>query len=193
MNNISIENISFSYQDKKIFDNYSISFKANQTSVIMSPSGAGKTTLLNIISGIEKPDSGHIVFPWNSPRFSMVFQDLRLIESSSILTNIKLVNSALTDDEISDCLTALNIYELRNKKVHKLSGGEKQRVAIARALLAKYDILLLDEPFTGLDDHTKSEVINYIKNKTAGKTVLLVTHDKSEASLFCDESTYLFT
>ena len=67
------------------------------------------------------------------------------------------------------------------KKVKHLSGGEKRRVAIARAILADFDILLMDEPLTGLDDDTKEIVIQYIKKRTAGKTVLLVTHNKTEA------------
>lgn len=182
--NISIENVCFSYEDKAVFENYSQSFPIGETSVIMAPSGFGKTTLLYMISGLLSPTKGSIDIPINNPRFSFAFQDLRLIETLSVKKNITLVNSNISNKEIDNCLEALNIKSLIDKKVSTLSGGEKSRVSIARALMAEYDILLLDEPFNGIDDITKEKVINYIKEKTAHKTVLLVTHNKDEAALF---------
>ncbi len=182
--NISIENLCFSYEDKAVFENYSQSFPIGETSVIMAPSGFGKTTLLYMISGLLSPTKGSIDIPINNPRFSFAFQDLRLIETLSVKKNITLVNSNISNKEIDNCLEALNIKSLIDKKVSTLSGGEKSRVSIARALMAEYDILLLDEPFNGIDDITKEKVINYIKEKTAHKTVLLVTHNKDEAALF---------
>lgn len=182
--NISIENVCFSYEDKAVFENYSQSFPIGETSVIMAPSGFGKTTLLYMISGLLSPTKGSIDIPINNPRFSFAFQDLRLIETLSVKKNITLVNSNISNKEIDNCLEALNIKSLIDKKVSTLSGGEKSRVSIARALMAEYDILLLDEPFNGIDDITKEKVINYIKEKTAHKTVLLVTHNKDEVALF---------
>lgn len=182
--NISIENVCFSYEDKAVFENYSQSFPIGETSVIMAPSGFGKTTLLYMISGLLSPTKGSIDIPINNPRFSFAFQDLRLIETLSVKKNITLVNSNISNKEMDNCLEALNIKSLIDKKVSTLSGGEKSRVSIARALMAEYDILLLDEPFNGIDDITKEKVINYIKEKTAHKTVLLVTHNKDEAALF---------
>ena len=182
--NISIENVCFSYEDKAVFENYSQSFPIGETSVIMAPSGFGKTTLLYMISGLLSPTKGSIDIPINNPRFSFAFQDLRLIETLSVKKNITLVNSNISNKEIDNCLEALDIKSLIDKKVSTLSGGEKSRVSIARALMAEYDILLLDEPFNGIDDITKEKVINYIKEKTAHKTVLLVTHNKDEAALF---------
>lgn len=181
MNTITLNNISFAYDKDYIFKEYSISFPAKKRSIIMSPSGSGKTTLLYLIAGLLKINSGSISYPQSNPKFSMVFQDSRLIDYISVESNLKLVNSTLSDRDISDCLSELGLNGYEHKKVKHLSGGEKQRVAIARAILADYDILLMDEPFTGLDDYTKETVIKYIKNKTADKTVLIVTHDKSEA------------
>lgn len=186
MNYISVNNISFSYNKKNVFDNFSMQFPAGKTSVIMSPSGGGKTTLLFMIAGLTTPSDGTITYPVINPRFSFVFQEDRLIDSLSVIGNIKLVKNKPADSYISECLTALGLDNLINKKVHRLSGGEKRRVAIARALLADYDILLLDEPFTGIDDTRKNIIIEYIKSSTAGKTVLLVTHDKTEATLCGD-------
>lgn len=181
---ISINNISFSYNDKDVFKDFSATFTEGETTTIMSPSGKGKTTLLYLISGLLTPENGDISYSIPSPKFSMVFQDNRLIEASSITNNIKLINPNLNKNDISLCLEALGLYGYDNKRVKHLSGGEKRRVAIARAILADFDILLMDEPFTGLDDDTKEIVIQYIKERTAGKTVLLVTHNKTEAQKF---------
>ena len=181
---ISIHNISFSYNDKDVFKDFSATFTEGETTTIMSPSGKGKTTLLYLISGLLTPENGDISYSIPSPKFSMVFQDDRLIEASSITNNIKLINPNLNKNDISLCLEALGLYGYDNKRVKHLSGGEKRRVAIARAILADFDILLMDEPFTGLDDDTKEIVIQYIKERTAGKTVLLVTHNKTEAQKF---------
>ena len=181
---INIENISFAYEDKIVFENYSQRFPIGETSVIMAPSGLGKTTLLYIIAGLISPTNGNINIPINNPKFSFAFQDLRLIESLNVKKNITLVNSNISTNDLDKCLEALAIKDLANKKVSTLSGGEKSRVSIARALMADYDILLLDEPFNGLDDTTKDNVIKYIKEKTAHKTVLLVTHNNDEADYF---------
>ena len=181
---INIENISFAYEDKIVFENYSQRFPIGETSVIMAPSGLGKTTLLYIIAGLISPTNGNINIPINNPKFSFAFQDLRLIESLNVKKNITLVNSNISTNDLDKCLEALAIKDLADKKVSTLSGGEKSRVSIARALMADYDILLLDEPFNGLDDTTKDNVIKYIKEKTAHKTVLLVTHNNDEADYF---------
>ena len=186
MSNISVENISFSYNNKNIFTDYNNTFPIGETSVIMAPSGFGKTTLLYMIAGLLKPSKGEIKIPMDNPRFSFAFQDLRLIESSSVIKNITLVNSNINNasDELTSCLEALDIKALAHKKVSTLSGGEKSRVAIARSLMADYDILLLDEPFNGLDDETKLRTMEFVKEKTINKTVLLVTHNKDEAAYF---------
>ena len=181
---INIENISFAYEDKIVFENYSQRFPIGETSVIMAPSGFGKTTLLYMIAGLISPTNGNINIPINNPKFSFAFQDLRLIESLNVKKNITLVNSNISTNDLDKCLEALAIKDLADKKVSALSGGEKSRVSIARALMADYDILLLDEPFNGLDDTTKDKVIKYIKEKTVHKTVLLVTHNNDEADYF---------
>ena len=191
MNFLSINNISFKYENKTIFDGFSKKFPEGELSVIMSPSGSGKTTLLYLIAGLLSPDSGTITYPCPSPRFSMVFQDNRLIDGISVAHNIKLANPSLSGDDINEALKALKLNDLSHKRVCNLSGGEKQRVSITRAILADYDILLLDEPFTGIDDDNKLAVVDYLKKRTAGKTVLLVTHDKSEAALCGGSISYL--
>ena len=181
---IKLENISYSYEDKNIFERFNLQFPEGETTVIMAPSGTGKTTLLHLLSGLLSPQEGSICFPMPNPKISMVFQENRLLESAKVSQNIKLVNPVLTKEEILDFLQALDLTDCYSKKAGHLSGGQARRLAIARALACKYDILLLDEPFTGLDEKTKWKVMNFLKEKTKGKTVLLVTHNKEEADFF---------
>ena len=114
----------------------------------------------------------------------MVFQENRLLESQSIMRNLKLVNPALTPEAVTDALKSVGLPYRVDKKVCKLSGGEKRRIAILRALMASYDILLLDEPFTGLDEENKLLMMEFIKTKAMGHTAILVTHNKEEAEFW---------
>lgn len=183
MSGVLINNISFSYEDKAVFQQYSASIKEGEVTILMSPSGSGKTTLLHLIAGLLEVQEGEIVYTnaLAKPRFSMVFQDGRLVDNLSVIKNIRMVNTKVSDEDVLACLEELGVAQYIKKSVRGLSGGEMQRVAIARALLAEYDILLLDEPFSGLDDESKQWAIACIKKRSAGKTVLLVTHDRSEA------------
>ena len=116
-NYISINDITFSYGDKCVFQNYSAAFPTEKTSVIMSPSGSGKTTLLYLISGLLMPIEGNIAFPVSNPRFSMVFQDSRLIDNLSVCKNIRLVNPAVTDEIINETLCSLGLGNYASHKV----------------------------------------------------------------------------
>ena len=183
MKDIVIKNLSFSYDEKNVFKNFFARFPSGKMSIIMSPSGRGKTTLLYLMADLLKADKGGIEYPYDNPKFSFVFQDDRLIDNLSVTKNIRLVNDKLSDSKILECLECLNIKDYSGKKVKELSGGEQQRVAIARALLAEYDVLFMDEPFSGLDDDIKFKVIDNGNKKVEGKTVVVVTHYKLEAEM----------
>lgn len=187
MNSTSVKlcDVSFAYKDKNILEHINESFESGKKTAIMAPSGSGKTTLLFLIAGLLKPQSGAIEYSTEKPRISMVFQEDRLLEQQSILCNIQLVNPDITADEVSKMLTLSGLSYNLNTKVNKLSGGEKRRVSIIRALMAEYDILLMDEPFTGLDEKNKTTMMNLIFDKASKKTVILVTHNQTEAKI-CD-------
>jgi NitT/TauT family transport system ATP-binding protein len=184
MNDIILDKINKSYNGKKIIDNLSITIKSGTTTCIMAPSGMGKTTLLRIIMGLESPDSGTIKGIENL-RISAVFQEDRLCENLTPIANIKLTNKTLTTDQITGELKRFGLEGIQSQKTSELSGGMKRRVAILRALLSPYDLLLLDEPFKGIDQETKQIVIKEILKQTVNKTVIMVTHDESEASMMC--------
>lgn len=178
---IKLQNISFSYGEKIILDAFSLSLPVGEKTALFAPSGWGKTTLLYLIAGLRKPDCGEISYPFATPDFSMVFQENRLLESAGIKRNLTLVQNQLSSEQLVSQLAAVGLNYPLKEKAGRLSGGEQRRLSILRALCAAYDILLLDEPFTGLDEETKQKVIGYVKRQTEGKTVILVTHDIAEA------------
>ncbi len=185
-NKIILKNITKKFDTEAVLDNFSCEIDEN--TAIMGPSGKGKTTLLRIISGLTESDSGTIKFSGN-PTFSVVFQEDRLFGDFSAIENVSLVlHREMPRKEArmraSELLCELLISpEEQNKAVKDFSGGMKRRVAIARALAADHDILILDEPYKGLDEHTRAVCAEVIKKYSADKLVLMVTHDKTEAEI----------
>lgn len=180
---IKMQNISYNYSEKEIFKDFNFDIELGTKTAVMAPSGTGKTTLLYLIAGLYTPQSGTIEYLTSNPRFSFVFQENRLLEKRNILDNLRLTNPQLTSETIKGMLYQAGLSVSVTKPIHRLSGGEKRRIAIIRALLSPYDILLMDEPFTGLDDENRLRIIELIKEYTEGKTVILVTHDKTDAQL----------
>lgn len=179
---IIIQDIVKEYDGLKVLDGISLEIPDGSSVCIMGESGSGKTTLMRIIMGLEKADSGSI--HGVPDKISAVFQEDRLCDSFSSLVNIRIA-AKKSDREIIGCLTALGLGEKKqySKPVGKLSGGMRRRVAIARALLFDAPLIIFDEPFKGLDAQTKSNVINFILQSTAGKTLIFVTHSIEEAKL----------
>lgn len=191
-NLILMDSISYHYPgtDQYVFRDFSAVFPTADRTAILARSGSGKTTLLHLLAGLLTPTGGVIHYPSGTqkpPAFSMVFQENRLLEYRSVLKNVKLTAGNTTDAVIANTLDRAGLTPYRNKKISALSGGEKRRCAIVRALLADYDMLLLDEPFTGLDSSTKTVMMELVKESAGQKGILLVTHDESEAAFFsCD-------
>ncbi len=183
---IIIENLSKSFNNQLVLDSFSATFKEGQFNCIMGKSGVGKSTLLSIIMGLLKEDSGQIK-GLTDKKLSVVFQEDRLCDNLTAAYNIKMVilnPTANTDSVIDSYLDKIGLDSKNKKPVRTYSGGMKRRVAILRALLADFDILIMDEPLKGLDDDTKANVIALIKELTVEKTVIMTTHDASEAEAF---------
>ena len=185
-NKIIIENITKKFDGMAVLDSFSCEIDEN--TAIMGPSGKGKTTLLRIIAGLTEPCSGTVGFSI-IPTFSIVFQEDRLFSDFSAIENVSVVlNKKMPKKEAkaraSELLSELLISpEEQNKAVKDFSGGMKRRVAIARALAAQHDILILDEPYKGLDEKSRAVCAEVIKKYSEDKLVLMVTHDKTEAQL----------
>lgn len=170
---ILVEHICKAFSGKQVLADVNGRAEEGEITGIVGPSGRGKTTLLMILMGLLAADGGR-VFGLEGKRLSAVFQEDRLIERLDILGNLQFVRDQPPDERL---LFGLGLNDYLTKPVNQLSGGTRRRVALARALHAQYDVLFLDEPFTGLDDRTKEKVMDTLRDFAAGKTVLMASHD----------------
>jgi NitT/TauT family transport system ATP-binding protein len=179
---IVASNLYKSFGDKLVLQDFSTVFPAGTLTCLMGPSGCGKTTLLRILMGLEKADAGSVT---GLPRrLSAVFQEDRLCEGFSAVSNIRLVTGrSIPAALIESHLLALGLGGSPSLPVREFSGGMKRRVALVRAVLARWELLLLDEPFKGLDEDTRRTAAAYLREHTAGRTVIMVTHDPAEVEL----------
>ena len=179
--------------EKNLFEKFDLSLEPGQIVAITGPSGCGKTTLLRCICGLESLDEGKIelhnkditnMLPENRG-IGLIFQKPVLYPHLNVARNLKL-GDKLAD--ISAALKEVGLTGFENRGVDTLSGGEGQRVALARALLAKPSVLLLDEPFSSLDEELSERLASDVRDllKKRGCPAILVTHNKSIAGLFAD-------
>ena len=163
-------NISKSYNGRVVIDT-DLNLKQGSVYYLNAPSGAGKTTLLHMIAGLTTPDEGCI----HSEKISMVFQEDRLIENANAFRNLKIAGCR---GDLAQELETLLPKEVLTQPVCECSGGERRRIVLARALLAPSDIVIADEPFTGLDEETKKKAAEFILSHLNGRTFLFTSHEK---------------
>ena len=179
---IQVKNISKGYGEKQVLSCFSACFPQGEVSAVMAPSGRGKTTLLRLILGLEKPDAGEITGVPEAK--SALFQEDRLCPELSVLGNIRMVTGrAVPEEEIRRLLGFLGLEESAGTPACRLSGGMARRAALARALLYPGELLVLDEPFNGLDSAARERAAQAIVRYAAGRTILLVTHRREELEL----------
>lgn len=184
---ITANKLCKSFDGKAVLSDFSHVFPDGTVTCIVGPSGCGKTTLLNLMMNLLTPDNGEIT-GLTGRKIAAVFQEDRLFEHCSPAANLRAVlHDADAIAQIPAALKAVGLEEAASQPVRTLSGGMKRRVAILRALLGDADVLLMDEPFKGLDADTRDTVIRWMRPKIAGKTVILVTHDPREAELLGGE------
>ena len=190
MSDIQIKNLSKSFGEKPVLQDLSLTIPAGFALAVMGESGSGKTTLGNILLGLLPPDGGKITgLP---PKLAALFQEDRLLEERTPLSNIRAVTGRKKSrEEILSFLESLGLPDGDKKPVSTLSGGMRRRVAIARALLSDGEFLVMDEPFKGLDDATRERVVAVTRKAIAGKTVLLITHDKRDGEELCQKTVVL--
>lgn len=180
---MEIRNLTKSFDGKKVLDNFNIVFDDEKKYCLMAPSGTGKTTFLRILMGLETPDSGTAA-GLGGKRISTVFQEERLLEGYSAQQNLQFVTgNQYTIQELTDFLKRLLPEDELSKPVCEFSGGMRRRVEILRAILAPSDLILMDEPFSGLDYETKCAAIEMIKEYAAGKLLIIATHSEEDAGL----------
>ena len=176
MADIVVDNVSKAYDGRAVLSSVCLRFSEGRVSGLAAPSGAGKTTLLRLMMGLEAPDSGHIT-GLKGARLGVCFQEDRLLEDADALNNLRLVRPDMDAAALTRALARFGLSDADRKPVRRLSGGMRRRVALLRALLCEADVLLLDEPFNGLDESTRDAVIRETLRLIAGRTAVVVAHD----------------
>lgn len=192
MKDIIFKNFSFSYPDKEIYKNFNTVFPGGKINVVLGASGVGKTTLLNALTGLSGFDGEIEIMPKN---VSYIFQSDRLVKTISVEKNLDFVlKNAISDktarkNAIYDMAELLEISDVLKRLPTEISGGQAQRVQMARAFLCPSEVMLLDEPFKGLDVSLKTRLIKKFLELWGrdGRTVVLVTHDVYDALLMGDK------
>ncbi|MGQ9620934.1 MAG: ABC transporter ATP-binding protein [Bacteroidales bacterium] len=191
--NMEIKGLYKKFDDLELFKDFSISFNEGEITCFLGPSGCGKTTLLNIIGRIVSPDNG-IIEGFSDKNISYIFQDPSLIPWKTVRGNIDFViDRGMTPVErlkvTERLLKLVELEEFADYYPAKLSGGMRQRVSIARAFAYSSDVILMDEPFKGLDIKLKLNLIQTFSHIWLAdkRTVIFVTHDVDEALLLSNE------
>ena len=180
---IIITDLCKSFDDNEILKNVNITLEDSSIYCLMGASGIGKTTLLRILMGLERADSG-CISGIDTKNISCMFQEDRLIPDLSAIDNVRIVLRRKNNRaEVRNNLLSILPDDSLDLPVSSLSGGMKRRVALARAVSYPGKLIILDEPFTGLDKDTKLNVINYILKMRNNRTLLIATHGTDDADL----------
>ncbi len=187
---------------KPILSEVSFEIESGSTTTILGPSGSGKTTLLRTIMGLDRLDGGKLYLddrclsgkdihvPPQEREMSLVFQEFTLFPNLDVAANVAfgLKHPGRASGEIDQFLELLEIQHLKHRRIDKLSGGEQQRVALARALAVRPRVLLMDEPFSNIDNMLRERLYERLRERLAAAemTTLIATHDHKEAFYFSD-------
>jgi len=199
-NAVSVRNVSKNYGDVEALKDLSLDFPRGQLTSLLGPSGCGKTTLLKIIAGLLAPDSGEIdvngkAVTGPGPDRAFVFQDFALLPWASVMRNVAFglelrgVAKAEREDIARKYILDVGLGGFENSYPHELSGGMRQRVGLARALAVDAEVLLMDEPFSAVDEQTRrkfqEDLLALVQNES--KTFIFVTHSIEEAVYVSDQ------
>lgn len=173
---MKIEHISKHFDNLEVLRDVCFTFPVGSTA-ITGPSGCGKTTLLRILAGLETADSGTME---NVGRVSFIFQEDRLIQHQSVIKNLRLV--CQDEEAIREALAAADLSDFAHTRVSLLSGGMRRRVAFLRGALYEADVLLMDEPFNGVDPQRRDILAQWLLQKWQGRRVIVVSHESEDLS-----------
>ncbi|MEY3038503.1 MAG: hypothetical protein RL143_1070, partial [Pseudomonadota bacterium] len=202
---LDIHGLSVHYDDRAVFESLDLQVGSDELLCLLGPSGCGKSTLLRAIAGFQPIATGEIKLrdrvlvnekvsiPAEQRHIGMMFQDIALFPHLNVVENLEfgLFNLSASDrsQRVNELIRRVGLSGLEQRYPHQLSGGQQQRVALARAIAPKPSILLLDEPFSGLDASLREELVPEIAQllKREGIGAILVTHDQTEAFSFADK------
>jgi putative ABC transport system ATP-binding protein len=200
---IEVKDITKSYGNNEnrsqVLKGISLKIESGDFTVILGASGSGKSTFLNVISGLEKPDSGSILYDsqditllpddelteFRRKNIGFIFQQYYLLPNMTIDKNVKMGADLAENQDYKAILSAVGLSDKLQKYPSELSGGEQQRVSVARALAKKPRVLFLDEPTGALDEETGRQVLDYIcaLQKEYHFTIVMVTHNSNIAEM----------
>ena len=172
---LNIKDLSYRYGKNTVIDDLSYEFECGKVTAITGESGVGKTTLVNLIADLLHAPAGTIISDFK--KIGYVFQEPRLFDWMTALENVSTVSN---EDIARELLCKMGLEDAISKYPAELSGGMKQRVAIARALAYGADLVILDEPFKGLDPEKRRDVSEFVFKALKNKTVIMVTHDVAD-------------
>jgi NitT/TauT family transport system ATP-binding protein len=178
---IVLTGVTKAFGSRVVLRDLSLTLAPGTVTAVLGPNGSGKTTLGRLVLGLETPSGGTITRPAGL-RGSAVFQENRLVEHLTAVGNVRLVLPRSAPPPV-DALRAVGLAPPSlSAPVRTLSGGQRRRVALVRGLLAPADVLVLDEPFTGLDAETMPQVTAWVRDHLGDRATLLITHDPTEAA-----------
>lgn len=196
---IRLKGIRKSYSGREVLKGIDLEIADQDYLVILGASGSGKSTLLNVLSGLEKPDSGHVYYDeedlsqlteaqltaFRRAKIAFIFQQYFLLPNLTVEQNVKMGANLAGNQDYVRILEALGLGDKLQHYPSQLSGGEQQRVAIARALAKRPNVLFLDEPTGALDEATGRQILAYISSlqEELGFTLVMVTHNANIAQM----------
>ncbi|TEW56706.1 ABC transporter ATP-binding protein [Psychromonas sp. RZ22] len=204
MSALDIQNLSCSYQKTTVLEALNLTLNDNEIVCLLGESGCGKTTLLRAVAGLQTELSGKITIqqktlndhktfmPPELRKIGLIFQDYALFPHLNVFDNVAFSLAKMSKTEkqqrVQEVLTLVQLADMAERFPHQLSGGQQQRIAIARALAYQPDLMLLDEPFSNLDQHVRFQLIHEIRQlfKQRKMSALFVTHSKEEGFAFAD-------
>ena len=201
---LEVSHLSRAFGGRRVVDDVTLTVAAGQVTCLLGPSGCGKSTTLRIIAGVERTDQGEVRIdgrvvegpgvhvPPEARSVGLMFQDFALFPHLTVAENVGFglrADRAEKARRVGELLEKVDLSGFDRKHPHELSGGEQQRVALARALAPRPRVMLMDEPFSGLDnrlrDGIRDRTLELLKEE--GAAVLLVTHEPDEAMRMADE------
>jgi len=205
MSALNIQNLSCSYQKTTVLEKLDLTLNDNEIVCLLGESGCGKTTLLRAVAGLQTELTGKIsirqkvlndektYLPPEQRKIGLIFQDYALFPHLNVFDNVAFsltnkLSKAEKQQRVESVLSLVQLSELAKRFPHQLSGGQQQRIAIARALAYQPELMLLDEPFSNLDQHVRFQLIHEIRQlfKQHQMSALFVTHSKEEGFAFAD-------
>ncbi len=183
---IRFEKVFLAYGDRTVLRDVTLQVPPGGRVALMGPSGCGKTSLLQLAAGLKKPTSGQVISHARRPAYA--FQEPRLLPRLTVAQNVNAVLSdgPATMEKAMAALEAVGLREAADRLPHQLSGGMAQRVNLARALAYEGDLLLLDEPLKELDEARQDDILSLLRDHTAGRTLLVTTHDPHVARVLAE-------